>query len=55
MDIYRLVGVSSLLVVKKWMRKRKYETSKHMHGCLTSLHVQFKGILWMVINFPTEL
>ena len=29
----RLVGVSSLSVVKGWMRKSKDETSKHMHTC----------------------
>ena len=37
--IYRLVGVSSLLVVKGWTRKSKDETNKHMHTCLTWLHI----------------
>ena len=37
--IYRLVEVNSLLVVKEWTRKSKDETSKHMHTCLTWLHI----------------
>ena len=37
--IYRLVGVNSLSVVKWWTRKSKDETSKHMHTCLTWLHI----------------
>ena len=34
-----LVGVTSLLVVKGWMRKSRYETNKQMHTCLTLLHI----------------
>ena len=35
----RLVGVSSLSVVKGWKRKSKNETRKHMHTCLIWLHI----------------
>ena len=35
----RLVGVSSLWLLKGWMRKSKDETSKHIHTCLTWLHI----------------
>ena len=34
----RLVGVSSLWLLKGWMRKSKDETIKHIHTCLTWLH-----------------
>ena len=37
--IYRLVGVNSLSVVKGWMGKSNDETKKHMHTCLTWLHI----------------
>ena len=39
----RLVGVSSLWLLKGWMRKSKDETNKHMHTCLTWLHI----CLWL--------
>ena len=35
----RLVGVSSLSVVKGWKRKNKNETRKHMHTCSIWLHI----------------
>ena len=35
----RLLGVNSLSIVKGWMGKSKDETSKHMHTCLTWLHI----------------
>ena len=35
----RLLGVSKLSVVKGWMGKRNDETNKHMHTCLTWLHI----------------
>ena len=64
--MYRLVGVSSLSIVKGWMRKSKDATSKHMITYLLMvikclymlLHIYFKvfkGMLRKVINFPTEL
>ena len=34
-----LMGVSSLSVVKGWMRKNRDETNNHMHTCLTLLYV----------------
>ena len=35
----RLVGVSTLSVGKGWMRESIDKTSKHMHTCLTWLHI----------------
>ena len=35
----KLLGIRSLSVVKGWMGKSKDETSKHMHTCLTWLHI----------------
>ena len=35
----RLLGVSKLSVVKGWMGKSNDETNKHMHTCLTWLHI----------------
>ncbi|KAL6312879.1 hypothetical protein AAG906_022640 [Vitis piasezkii] len=34
-----LLGVDNLSVVKGWMGKSNDETNKHMHTCLTRLHV----------------
>ena len=35
----RLLGVSKLSVLKGWMGKSNDETNKHMHTCLTWLHI----------------